>query len=1488
MRKLGLAMVTVLAGVGTAWAGGDVASWNRDLERLDQYMTPPLGGDNNFFTSAATGAGQPNVVLAYPAGNSLREFTRRMAYIRSFGTGCANTYLNDLDYYMPKTIDAPGNADPYWAAPRLGKYDPMAPYPQSMTYTSSGQSDGLNPANAYLYGVWPSPGQAAPAGGGKVAQCAAAGAGAAMTAGNADCVACLDSKGYWLAPISVAKPAEYTGLDVGVFMGNWLRFHPPKWTLLSLAYKRLVNGPLLRSLREGVFGQFGTTGAREIQPMLPQDCHGKGRPLTQKLAAIDVLSYTSTARPLAEMLFNAAWYMSGGNTAKWGMTDGTKVANDWAFNADKNTFNGLTTPWTGKGGLGKSGPCDNCGSDFIVLFSDGRGDEGNPTCTAVGVDGCNAVGCAVAAMGAEDDGDDFNMSTTFATSGEVGGLQQPAGTCAQDMADDVARWMQNNPINDHAALTGSTVRTFVIGIGDPGNSHGEMNILNAIAYEGGSTSAYIADNFESLEQSIELVFKAIRTAATSFSSTTVTTVQTTGTSAAFVPRFQPEIQGRWRGQLSRFELYNEFAAGCTSANHSKVDDLNPNGDTSCSDFFLRDSNGDYIAEHPETGRFGVVDRTVAYDGGWPLQDPFVPAVPYWEASAELRRDVFNHLEDAGVSGRRIYTAQPLPAGNTYESHINTPAGDGLVDFTVANVAAITPLLKLGGATGEWCTRLAAAARRGVYATEDECAEDVIRFIHGEDVLWENPANRVNPPPTPLRPRVDIMADIFHSSPILVTPPVPKFLCDLGLINQCVPSLYLSELTPLASPDPYEAYRTTWQYRKQLLLVGTNDGLLHAFNAAEDEIDGTTGAHRYNLGTGHEVWAFIPPDMLPKLIHVVLSDLHQITVDGTPMVRDIWADGSGATAADGVKQDDEYHTVAITGEREGGRGYSALDVTDPDNPKFLWAWSPPGNMESLQMGGTWNDVGASAPPIGPIAEAFGATETVPASWPLRVGVTPAKEKYVVAFGGGYEPTLMRGASIHVVDAWTGEEKYRFARMDASVAGDLRYKMGPVAAPVSLIDADSDYLFDTAVVGDVLGQVWTVRMANPGTADLTGKYTNWHTARAFVQNPEFATASGQLKMRSPFFHRAVAARMPNGDLVTYLGSGDRDHIKDSDLNRCGVLEDDVRTCNCGPDNVMACIRQGCSVSVTTSAYRVGPNVDGSGGQSITSTLAFAGGTAAALATDTRIYTTTSSVAAAGWVPNANTQFTFNCPEGGGDPVQTMTPTMSCAWASSPECLTPGDLLIDGSIVGADDQATNTSYFYALKLFDSGTRSAFTTAAGASTYDTNRLTDQSLVDVTAGTTLAAMGSNGWRVSHTHSTNEKTATTALVYGGCVLWSSLDPNVVAPGGTCGGGFPTDREWAFQADAITGAIGCGQVGSSTYNTTVRSVSREVKVAPQQSSPVVSVNPNTGLVEYRALNLQAGSPPTSKGVGIGSLSGVIHWLEVPRKVHECRHDGTNCD
>src|SRR5438045_7611787 len=100
---------------GAAPPRTDVTCWNRDTERMDFFTNPPSRGDNNFFSFTVSGTA--NVTMIYPNTLSMRQLPISLYELRQIsapnpigavGTrGCGNTTLNNLDYFMPDTVEPP-------------------------------------------------------------------------------------------------------------------------------------------------------------------------------------------------------------------------------------------------------------------------------------------------------------------------------------------------------------------------------------------------------------------------------------------------------------------------------------------------------------------------------------------------------------------------------------------------------------------------------------------------------------------------------------------------------------------------------------------------------------------------------------------------------------------------------------------------------------------------------------------------------------------------------------------------------------------------------------------------------------------------------------------------------------------------------------------------------------------------------------------------------------------------------------------------------------------------------------------------------------------------------------------------------------------------------------------------------------------------------------------------------------------------------------
>jgi type IV pilus assembly protein PilY1 len=145
------------------------------------------------------------------------------------------------------------------------------------------------------------------------------------------------------------------------------------------------------------------------------------------------------------------------------------------------------------------------------------------------------------------------------------------------------------------------------------------------------------------------------------------------------------------------------------------------------------------------------------------------------------------------------------------------------------------------------------------------------------------------------PQCSALGAIYRSSPTLVGPP-----------------------NELLRDDAYRSFSQQNQSRRPTMFVATTDGVLHAFKALS-----TSGPPLFdNIATEHELWAFVPPAVLPRLATNYPTG-QQILLDGTPAVKDVVWDRNLAPLSP------TFHTTLVAGMGAGGGGYYALNVTDVD-------------------------------------------------------------------------------------------------------------------------------------------------------------------------------------------------------------------------------------------------------------------------------------------------------------------------------------------------------------------------------------------------------------------------------------------------------------------------------------------------------------------------------------------------------------------------------
>jgi type IV pilus assembly protein PilY1 len=277
----------------------------------------------------------------------------------------------------------------------------------------------------------------------------------------------------------------------------------------------------------------------------------------------------------------------------------------------------------------------------------------------------------------------------------------------------------------------------------------------------------------------------------------------------------------------------------------------------------------------------------------------------------------------------------------------------------------------------------------------------------------------------------------------------------------------------------------YEKSKSVIFVGANDGMLHAFDVA----------------TGEELWGFIPRELLGRLNELTQGNQLKFYVDGPPK----------AYITDSQK-------IIVFGLRKGGSYYYALDVTDPQNPKFLWKIGPetPGFSELAQ---TW-----STPQIRKIKYEEG-------------------EKPVCIFGGGYDSSQNRGASIagdqkgravYVANVLTGAQVWRW---DYEKDPNMKYS---IPSDVSCIDTNGDGYVDRLYVGDMGGRLWRF--------DINSSDPNAWAGR-IIFNSNFGAMSARRKIFYP-----PDVTLENGYEMVLFGTGDREHQNETKVvNRIYAFRD-----------------------------------------------------------------------------------------------------------------------------------------------------------------------------------------------------------------------------------------------------------------------------------------------------------------------------------------------
>jgi type IV pilus assembly protein PilY1 len=300
--------------------------------------------------------------------------------------------------------------------------------------------------------------------------------------------------------------------------------------------------------------------------------------------------------------------------------------------------------------------------------------------------------------------------------------------------------------------------------------------------------------------------------------------------------------------------------------------------------------------------------------------------------------------------------------------------------------------------------------------------------------------------------------------------------------------------------------------KTMIYAGANDGLLHCI----DDDDGS------------EAWSFVPPSQLSRLKLMQNSD-HDYFVDGSPVV---YQKGS--------------QIIMILGERRGGFHYTALDISSPTAPGWLYSIGPhildqePSNPSNLYevLGQSWGK---------PERAAIATNSTVTISDCNLSIETTAEDVFMVP--GGYDnnqdqgtpaATDAVGKAIFAVNVSSGAlvNAFNFNAVDNSSLG-LTHSFVDLTA----LDHDGDGIYSRVYAGDLGGGVFAFRDDEEVTYSVCSTDISQVVLDGVWSAKKLFNASADGTQRK-ILYAPDAVRESYGEMI-YFGTGDRSDPGETDV-------------------------------------------------------------------------------------------------------------------------------------------------------------------------------------------------------------------------------------------------------------------------------------------------------------------------------------------------------
>jgi len=300
---------------------------------------------------------------------------------------------------------------------------------------------------------------------------------------------------------------------------------------------------------------------------------------------------------------------------------------------------------------------------------------------------------------------------------------------------------------------------------------------------------------------------------------------------------------------------------------------------------------------------------------------------------------------------------------------------------------------------------------------------------------------------------------------------------------------------------YAAFNAAYKNRLPMVYVGANDGILHGFNAC---IPGVTPGC-LATDAGKELITYIPSTVYANLSRLTDKDYnasHRYFVDGSPMVADAYNSSTSS-----------WRSVLVGSLNGGGKGFYALDVTNPSDtsqsaPTFsvanagslvLWEFS---DTDDVDMGYSYNQ-----PAVNPFN---GQAKQI---------VKMENGQWAVVVGNGYNSD--NGKAVLYILFITGGEDGSWTLGTDYIK--LVANTGPgngLSTPIPF-DSNGNGKVDVIYAGDIKGNLWKFDVSSATPA-------SWNVAISGL--PLFSSGTSK-----PIIAPPVVSLHPNGGQLVLFGTG-----------------------------------------------------------------------------------------------------------------------------------------------------------------------------------------------------------------------------------------------------------------------------------------------------------------------------------------------------------------